>query len=110
MAVIAFCLLALPDADGSEATFAAAFLALLACSVAGAFLYDGTLAGSLHCAFVGLAALCACGVVALLNDGPVGGAVMVGLFGGLLAFATFDPVWNEPGEAQEDNESGRQLS
>lgn len=93
--VLAF-VLGVLDGDGRESAFAAGFLALVVAAAAGPCSFrlqdgDGWWAGAVRGAAVctGLAVVMAvaCGVVAAVRDGPVGAAIVVGLFSGLFAFA-----------------------
>ena len=78
-AAIAFALLALQPSDGAAATFAAVYLALVLAACCGPFLDRWSMV-----AFP-VAAVLLCAVVAGARGGPVGSAVLGGLFAGLLA-------------------------
>jgi len=78
-AAIAFLLLALQPSDGTAATFAAVYLALVAAACCGPFLDPWT-----RPAFF-VAAVLLCAVVAGVSGGAIRTAVVGGLFAGLLA-------------------------
>lgn len=73
-ALLAFLFLALEPTDGKEATFAAVFACLLASAAAGPFLTAR--AAAVFAAGPPLV----CGVVAVAHGGPVGAALLCGLF------------------------------
>ncbi len=94
--VAAFVLVGGTHGDGPESVFAASLLALVVAAAVGPCAFrlqegDGWWAAAVRGAAVctGLAVFmaAACVVVAVARDGPVGRAIVVGLFSGLFAFA-----------------------